>query len=85
VNKRMLQLLIVGLVTAFGWPAANAQDNLTKPVTMIVPFSAGGPTDTVGRLIGRAMEVDLKQPVIVENVGGPGGTLGAWRESLREF
>jgi tripartite-type tricarboxylate transporter receptor subunit TctC len=46
---------------------------------MIVPFSAGGPTDTVGRLIGRAMEVDLKQPVIVENVGGPGGTLGAGR------
>lgn len=79
MNKRMLQLLIVGLVTAFGWPAANAQDYPTKPITMIVPFSAGGPTDTVGRLIGRAMEVDLKQPVIVENVGGPGGTLGAGR------
>ena len=79
MNKRILQLLIVGLVTAFGWPAANAQDYPTKPITLIVPFSAGGPTDTVGRLIGRAMEVDLKQPVIVENVGGPGGTLGAGR------
>ena len=79
MNKRILQLLIVGLVAAFGWPAANAQDYPTKPITLIVPFSAGGPTDTVGRLIGRAMEVDLKQPVIVENVGGPGGTLGAGR------
>jgi tripartite-type tricarboxylate transporter receptor subunit TctC len=51
----------------------------TQPITLIVPFAAGGPTDTVGRLVGRAMEVNLKQPVIVENVGGPGGTLGAGR------
>ncbi len=87
MNKRMLQLLIVGLVMAFGWPVAQAADEYPskQPITMIVPFSAGGPTDTVGRLIGRAMEVDLKQSVIVENVGGPGGTLSAWRESLREF
>jgi tripartite-type tricarboxylate transporter receptor subunit TctC len=79
MNKRMLQLLIVGFGATVGWAAAFAADFPTKPVTMIVPFSAGGPTDTVGRLIGRAMEVDLKQPVIVENVGGPGGTLGAGR------
>jgi tripartite-type tricarboxylate transporter receptor subunit TctC len=57
----------------------SAQEYPTKPITMIIPFSAGGPTDTVGRLIGRAMEVDLKQPVVIENVGGPGGTLGAGR------
>jgi tripartite-type tricarboxylate transporter receptor subunit TctC len=75
----MFQLLIVGFGATVGWASAFAADFPTKPVTMIVPFSAGGPTDTVGRLIGRAMEVDLKQPVIVENVGGPGGTLGAGR------
>jgi tripartite-type tricarboxylate transporter receptor subunit TctC len=64
---------------AAGWSIAQAADYPTKPITLIIPFAAGGPTDTVGRLIGRAMEVDLKQPVIVENVGGPGGTLGAGR------
>jgi tripartite-type tricarboxylate transporter receptor subunit TctC len=44
---------------------------------MVVPFSAGGPTDTVARLVAEAMSNDLGQQVIVENVGGAGGTLGA--------
>ena len=78
IGKKLLHLF-VGLVMAAGWSVAQAADYPTKPITLIIPFSAGGPTDTVGRLIGRAMEVDLKQPVIVENVGGPGGTLGAGR------
>ena len=46
---------------------------------MIVPFAAGGPTDTVGRLVAEAMTRSLGQQVIVENVGGAGGTLGAAR------
>ncbi len=50
-----------------------------KPVTMVVPFTAGGPTDTVARLIAQAMSADLKQTVLIENVGGAGGTLGAGR------
>ncbi len=50
-----------------------------KPVTMVVPFTAGGPTDTVARLIAQAMSADLKQTVVIENVGGAGGTLGAGR------
>ena len=44
---------------------------------MVVPFAAGGPTDTVGRLIAERMSAELGQQVIVENVGGAGGTLGA--------
>ncbi len=60
-------------------PVAMAQDYPTKPITMIVPFSAGGPTDTVARLIAQAMTKDLKQTVIVENVGGAGGTIAANR------
>ena len=60
-------------------PVAMAQDYPTKPITMIVPFSAGGPTDTVARLIAQAMTEDLKQTVIVENVGGAGGTIAANR------
>jgi tripartite-type tricarboxylate transporter receptor subunit TctC len=56
---------------------ALAQSYPERPVTIVVPFSAGGPTDTVARLIGEAMSKDLGQQVIVENVGGAGGTVGA--------
>ena len=57
--------------------AALAQDFPTKPITVIVPFAAGGPTDTVARLIAQSMTGTLKQQVLVENAGGAGGTIGA--------
>ncbi|MDB5614202.1 MAG: tripartite tricarboxylate transporter substrate binding protein BugD, partial [Devosia sp.] len=57
--------------------AAMAQDYPTKPITVVVPFSAGGPTDTVARLIAEVMSGELGQQVVVQNVGGAGGTLGA--------
>ncbi|MBY0335708.1 MAG: tripartite tricarboxylate transporter substrate binding protein BugD [Acetobacteraceae bacterium] len=50
-----------------------------RPITIIVPFAAGGPTDTVARLVAEAMGRDLGGTVVVENVGGAGGTLGAQR------
>jgi tripartite-type tricarboxylate transporter receptor subunit TctC len=59
--------------------SANAQNYPTKVVTMIVPFAAGGPTDTVARLLGGPMTKMLKQQIIVENVGGAGGTIAANR------
>ncbi|KAB2681293.1 MULTISPECIES: tripartite tricarboxylate transporter substrate-binding protein [Brucella/Ochrobactrum group] len=58
---------------------AQAQNYPERTITMIVPFSAGGPTDTVTRLVAESMSKDLGQQVIVENVGGAGGTLGAGR------
>ena len=54
--------------------SASAQNYPTKVITIIVPFTAGGPTDTVARLIAQPMSKTLKQQVIVENVGGAGGT-----------
>lgn len=57
--------------------AAHGQDYPTGPVTVIVPFSAGGPTDTVTRLVADPMSKSLGQQVIIQNVGGAGGTLGA--------
>ncbi len=51
----------------------------TKVITMVVPFAAGGPTDTVARLIAAPMSKTLKQQVIVENVLGAGGTIAANR------
>ena len=78
----MMTRLITGALGAlalmFG-AFAQAADYPAKPITIIVPFSAGGPTDTVARLLGQAMGADLKQTVIIENVGGAGGTVGAGR------
>ena len=58
---------------------ALAQDYPAKTITIVVPFAAGGPTDTVARLIGQSMQKSLRQTILVENVGGAGGTLGADR------
>src|SRR5262249_18222617 len=52
-----------------------------KPITVIVPFAAGGPTDVVTRLVGEHMSRTLGQPLVVENVGGAGGSLGMTRAS----
>lgn len=61
------------LVLAAG--GASAQDYPTQPITMVVPFSAGGPTDTVARLIAEPMSRELGQQIIIQNVAGAGGTL----------
>jgi len=55
-----------------------------RTITMVVPFAAGGPTDLVGRLIAEKMSADLGQDIIVENVGGAGGTLGAGQVAKAE-
>jgi len=67
-------LLAVFLLAAAG--AASAQDYPTKPITIIVPAAAGGPTDTLTRVLAQQMGDALKQQMIVENVGGAGGTIG---------
>jgi tripartite-type tricarboxylate transporter receptor subunit TctC len=59
--------------------ASHAADYPDKTITMIVPFAAGGPTDTIARLLAQAMGTNLKQQIIVENVGGAGGTIAAAR------
>ena len=60
---------------------AHAQNYPAHDVKMIVPFPAGGPSDTVARIIAEGMSRHLGQQVVVENVGGAGGTLGATRAS----
>jgi tripartite-type tricarboxylate transporter receptor subunit TctC len=57
----------------------SAQQYPTKVITMFVPYAAGGPTDTVARLIAQPMSTVLKQQTIVENVLGAGGTIAAYR------
>jgi tripartite-type tricarboxylate transporter receptor subunit TctC len=71
-------MVLVALITLWAAPA-GAQKFPTKVITMIVPFTAGGPTDTVARLVAAPMSKVLGQQVIVENVGGAGGTIAAGR------
>lgn len=59
--------------------AAHAQAFPSRPVTLIVPFAAGGPSDALSRVVAQAMSSSLGQPVVVETAGGAGGTLGAAR------
>ena len=71
---RITQLLVAAMAAA-GIPlaaqSALAQANYPdKPITVIVPFAAGGPTDTVARLVAQSMQTTLKQTVLIENVGG---------------
>ena len=63
----------------FGVSLANAEQYPSKVITIIVPFSAGGPTDTSARLLGQTMGAILKTQMIVENVAGAGGTIAAAR------
>ena len=78
----MRRLLAVTLAASIGlaWsgPAA-AQDYPTRPITMIVPFPAGGATDTLARFLGERIRAILGQPVIIENVGGAAGSIGVGR------
>jgi tripartite-type tricarboxylate transporter receptor subunit TctC len=66
------------LLSLFSFSAC-AQDWPSRPVTMIVPYAAGGPVDTVGRIMAQGLTEVLGQQVIVENVGGAGGMTGANR------
>jgi tripartite-type tricarboxylate transporter receptor subunit TctC len=75
VSRRTLATALVALAAATG--VAHAQGPFpNKPITVIVPFAAGGPTDVFTRLVGEHMSRTLGQPLIVQNVGGAGGTTG---------
>ena len=76
-------LAAAGVVSACAY-AAQAQSYPERTITVVVPFSAGGPTDTVTRLVAESMSKDLGQQIVVENVGGAGGTLGAGRVASAE-
>jgi tripartite-type tricarboxylate transporter receptor subunit TctC len=60
-------------------PSGFAADYPTSSITLVVPFAAGGPTDTLGRMLARRMNAVLGQSVIVQNVTGAGGSLGVGR------
>ncbi len=78
----MRRLLTVMVATLVGLPWAGmaaAQNYPARPITMIVPFPAGGATDTLARFLAEKMRGILGQPVIIENVAGAAGSLGVGR------
>lgn len=77
MTRRMSLALGLGLLAATASTAAVAQSFPDHSITMIVPFAAGGSTDVVARIVAQKMSDDLGQQVIVQNVAGAGGNLGA--------
>ncbi|MFM8680866.1 MAG: tripartite tricarboxylate transporter substrate-binding protein [Alphaproteobacteria bacterium] len=75
--RRILAASLVLLAALAGEARAQAYPN--KPITMIVPFAAGGPTDVIARIVGEHMARTLGQQVVIENVAGAGGTTGITR------
>jgi tripartite-type tricarboxylate transporter receptor subunit TctC len=79
MRKSLLAAAFAALLPVLITGAAAQADYPNKAITVIVPFAAGGPTDTVTRLVGEHMARTLGQQLIVENVGGAGGTTGMTR------
>jgi tripartite-type tricarboxylate transporter receptor subunit TctC len=78
VRRLVVATIVVAAIAGLA-ARASAQPFPSRPVTMIVPFSAGGPTDAIARVVGERMGQALGQSVVVENVTGAGGTIAAGR------
>ena len=80
IGKRIFLgvLTAVGCILGAAAPAAPAAYP-SRPITLIVPFGAGGPVDTLARTLIEPMRVSLGQPVLIENVTGASGTIGVGR------
>src|SRR5262245_12470915 len=76
---RRTRLMAAAIVVSLSIGAAQSQEWPTRPITMVVPFAAGGPADTVGRILAPGLSELLGQQVIIENVGGSGGMTGSYR------
>jgi tripartite-type tricarboxylate transporter receptor subunit TctC len=80
----MLRAITSGVLALIALTAPSVAQYPNKPITIIVPFAAGGPTDVVTRIIGEHMGRTLGQTMVVENVGGAGGSTGMTRAALAE-
>jgi tripartite-type tricarboxylate transporter receptor subunit TctC len=76
----MKKLLILACAVLAAAASAGAQETYpVRPITLVVPYPAGGVTDTLARLLADRMKQSLGQPLVVENVGGAGGSIGVGR------
>lgn len=79
LTRRTFVAILAALGLTWGALPAGAQDYPNRPITLIVPFAAGGPTDVIARIVGDHMSRTLGQTLVIENVVGAGGTTGATR------
>ena len=79
MKNQMAQALCLSIALLFSGGFAFGQGYPSKPIKLIVPFAAGGPSDAHMRQVAAAMAKQLKQPIIVENVAGGGGNIGPRR------
>jgi tripartite-type tricarboxylate transporter receptor subunit TctC len=77
--KQQLKSVLIGCLVASGLGQAHAQTYPDRPISLVVPFAAGGPTDVVARMIAIPMGKSLGQTVLVENTVGAGGTIATQR------
>jgi tripartite-type tricarboxylate transporter receptor subunit TctC len=77
-------LLWAATLTVIGISGALAQTYPSRPITIIAPFPPGGPSDALARILGGPLEAALGQPIVIENVGGAGGTVGVTRVARAE-
>ncbi len=82
MRKWIAAATLAGVVA--GVATADAQTYPSRPVTIIAPFPAGGPLDSIARVIAEPMREALGQPVVIENVAGAGGNLGTGRVARAE-
>ena len=75
--KQLLDIFVLAVLVLTGAAHAQASKYPDKPITLVIPFAVGGPTDVVARMMSIPMAKSLGQSVIVENVNGAGGTIGA--------
>jgi tripartite-type tricarboxylate transporter receptor subunit TctC len=74
-----MRLLMIAAALTSTVGAVSAQDYPTRPINIVVPAAAGGPTDTISRITAQAMSKFLGQQITIENAGGAGGTIGTGR------
>ena len=77
MRRYRVQIVLAAILVTCG--LARAEDWPARPITLVVPYGAGGPTDVVGRLFAQEMSERLGRQIIVENVAGAGGMTGAKR------
>src|SRR5580658_7945359 len=81
---RSVTLIFAATLALFGIGGAVAQTYPSRPITIIAPFPPGGPSDSLARILSGPLEAALGQPIVIENIGGAGGTVGVGRAARAE-
>ncbi len=74
-----MKLIFAAALALLACGSANAQNYPSRPITIIAPFPPGGPSDALARVLSGSLQTSLGQPIVIENVGGAGGTIGVTR------